>query len=81
LVYEAARALRNEGDPAHAARALDDYFKRYPHGALSEEAQALAIDVAVARGDARAKTLATRYLAAYPNGHFRPKAERVLAAE
>ena len=81
LVYDSARALRNEGDPARASRVLDEYFKRYPHGALGEEAQALAIDIAVARGDSRAKTLATRYLSAYPNGHFRAKAERVLAAQ
>jgi TolA-binding protein len=81
LVYETARALRNEGDPARAARVLDDYFKRYPHGALGEEAQTLAIDIAVARGDARAKTLAARYLSSYPNGHFRAKAERVLDAD
>jgi hypothetical protein len=81
LVYETARALRNEGDPARAARVLDDYFKRYPHGALGEEAQALAIDIAVARGDARAKTLAARYLSSYPNGHFRAKAEHVLDAD
>jgi TolA-binding protein len=81
LVYETARALRNEGDPARAARVLDDYFKRYPHGALAEEAQALAIDIAVARGDARAKSLAARYLSSYPNGHFRAKAEHVLDAD
>jgi TolA-binding protein len=81
LVYETARALRNEGDAARAARVLDDYFKRYPHGALAEEARALAIDIAVARGDARAKGLASRYLASYPNGHFRAKAERVLGAD
>jgi TolA-binding protein len=79
LVYETAHALNHEGDPARAGRILDDYFKRYPHGALAEEAQALAIDIAVARGDARAKALASRYLAQFPNGHFRAKAERVLA--
>jgi hypothetical protein len=81
LVYETARALRNEGDTAHAARVLDDYFKRYPHGALAEEAQALGIDIAVARGDSRAKSLASHYLAEFPNGHFRAKAERVLASD
>jgi TolA-binding protein len=79
LVYETAHALKNEGDPARAGRILDDYFKRYPHGALAEEAQALAIDIAVARGDARVTALASRYLAQFPNGHFRAKAERVLA--
>lgn len=79
LVYGAAKALRNNGDAALAAKLLDDHARRYGHGALAEEALALSIDVSVARGDGRAKELATRYLARYPSGHFRAKAERVLA--
>jgi len=79
LVYGAAKALRNNGQAALAAKLLDDYARRYSHGALAEEALALSIDVSIARGDGRAKELATRYLARYPNGHFRPKAERELA--
>ncbi|HEY2406490.1 MAG TPA: hypothetical protein VGI10_10840 [Polyangiaceae bacterium] len=79
LVYGAAKALRSSGDPALAAKLLDDYARRYPHGALAEEALALSIDVSLARGDGRAKQLATRYLARYPSGHFQVKAERVLA--
>lgn len=79
LVYGAARALRNNGEAALAAKLLDEHARRYAHGALAEEAFALSIDVSIARGDGRAKELATHYLSRYPNGHFRAKAERELA--
>ena len=61
-----------------AGALLDDYFRRYPRGALAEEALAVAIEAAMARGDARARTLARRYLARYPSGQFRVAAERAL---
>jgi hypothetical protein len=79
VLFEATGALRRDGDPARASRILDDYFRKFPHGALSEEALALAIEAASARGDARARTLAKRYLDLYPKGNFRAKAERVIA--
>jgi hypothetical protein len=78
VLFEATGALRRDGDAARASRILDDYFRRFPHGSLSEEALALAIDAASARGDARARTFAKRYLEQFPRGNFRAKAERVL---
>ena len=77
-MFEAARALRRDRDPVRAGALLEDYFRRYPRGALAEEALAVAIEAAVARGDARAPALARRYLARYPGGHFRNVAERAL---
>jgi hypothetical protein len=79
VLFEATGALRRDGDAARASRILDDYFRRFPHGALTEEALALSIDAASARGDARARTLAKRYLEQFPKGNFRTKAERVLS--
>jgi len=79
LLFDATRALRRERDPARAGVLLDGYFRRFPHGALAEEALALAIEAAEARGDARARVLARRYLGRYPTGHFRERAERALA--
>jgi TolA-binding protein len=79
LVFDATQALRRDGDPARAARLLDAYFHRFPRGALGEEALAVSIEVAAARGEARARALAQRYLARFPSGHFRATAERVLA--
>jgi TolA-binding protein len=70
LVMAAVRALRREHDPARAGLLLDDYLRRYPSGVLSEEALALAIEAASARGDARAAALARMYLARYPQGRF-----------
>jgi len=68
-----------DGDAARASRILDDYFRKFPRGALGEEALALSIEAASVRGDAKARTLAKRYLELYPKGNFRAKAERVLA--
>lgn len=78
LVYGAAKALRNSADAALAAKLLDEHARRYPRGALAEEALALSIDVSMARGDGRAQQLAARYLERYPRGHFRAKAGRVV---
>jgi len=78
LLFESTRALRRDRDPVRAGALLDEYFRRYPHGTVSEEALAVAIEAAVARNDPRAPTFARRYLARYPNGQFRNAAERAL---
>ena len=70
VVMAAVRALRREHDPARAGLLLDDYLRRYPNGVLAEEALALAIEAASARGDVRAAALARMYLARYPQGRF-----------
>jgi hypothetical protein len=79
LVFDAMRALRQEGQPDKAARALDDYLRRHPQGELAEEALALSIEAALVRSDPRAKDMANRYLAMYPKGRFRQVAERARA--
>ena len=78
LLYNATRSLRRDADAQTAGRALDEYFAKYPNGVLGEEALALAIEASVASGDGRAPALARQYLARYPNGHFRPQAQRAL---
>jgi hypothetical protein len=77
-VAEAVRALRKQGDAARAQQLLDQYLRNNPHGALSEDALALAIEASAARQDPRATDYARRYLARYPNGRFRALAERAL---
>jgi hypothetical protein len=79
LVFDAMRALRREGHPEQASKLLDEYLRRYPQGSLAEEALALAIEASTALGDPKAKNLADRYLALYPNGRFRSAAERARA--
>ncbi len=78
LVQGAVAALRRDRDPDKATRLLDEYRKRNPGGALSEEALALAMEAALARKDPRAVKLARQYLANYPNGRFRQMAMRAL---
>jgi hypothetical protein len=79
LVVEAMGALRRAHDPARASSLLDEYLRRCPDGPLSEEALALSVEAASADDDPRGRSLAAKYLAAYPRGRFREAAERVLS--
>jgi hypothetical protein len=70
-VLDAMIALRRDRDPVRAGGLLDRYLAAHPRGALREEALALAIESADARGDARAsRTWAAAYEATYPGGRF-----------
>jgi hypothetical protein len=79
LMIEAMQARRS-GDMARAASLLAEYRAKYPDGDLHEEALALSIEAAVARGDDNARSLAAQYLKRYPNGRFREQADRALKA-
>jgi hypothetical protein len=81
-VLEALIALRRDHDADRAAGLLDRYLAASRHGALREEALALAIEAADARHDqAGARRLAHAYLAEFPLGRFGQFAqEHVLAA-
>jgi hypothetical protein len=79
LVVSALQALRQDQDPDRAARLLAAYLHTHPRGALAEEAVALSIEAADARKSPAAVGFAHRYLKDYPQGRFRPVAERVLA--
>jgi hypothetical protein len=79
LMLEAMQA-RRAGDMARAASLLAEYRSKYPDGDLAEEALALSIEAAVARGDDNAQRLAAQYLKRYPNGRFREQGERALKA-
>jgi hypothetical protein len=70
-VLDAMIALRRDHDPVRAGALLDRYLGAHPRGALREEALALAIESAAARGDERAaRAWATTYEASYPGGRF-----------
>jgi len=79
LVVDAMRALRHEKNPDKAARLLEEYQKQHPSGALAEEALALQMESAAARGDPSASHLAATYLSRFPQGRFRAAAEQVLS--
>lgn len=76
-VHEAAKALRHDGDPERALQLLERAGTR--SGPLAEEALALRIEAALAKGDGRQAKLAAQYLAQYPNGRYRELAKKALA--
>jgi hypothetical protein len=77
-MMEALQA-RRAGDTARAQELTAEYQKKYPNGALKEEALAISFESAAARNDPSAARLAQKYLAAFPHGRFRTQAEQVLA--
>ena len=78
LMMEALQA-RRAGDTARAQELTAEYQKKYPNGALKEEALAIAFESAASRKDPSAARLAQKYLATFPHGRFRAQAEQVLA--
>lgn len=70
-VLDAMVALRRDHDAVRAGQLLDRYLAAHPHGALREEALALAIEAADARGDKTSvSTWARAYQTDYPSGRF-----------
>jgi hypothetical protein len=70
-VLDAMVVLRRAHDPVRAGAMLERYLAGHPRGALREEALALAIEAADARGDAgAARAWAKAYQTAYPAGRF-----------
>jgi hypothetical protein len=79
LVQKAVKALRNSGDADRAEQLLQEYRAKSTSGQLDEEALALSIEVAMAKGDPKAVSYARSYLARYPHGRFQDLARRALA--
>jgi hypothetical protein len=79
LLYEAARALRQEGNPGKALKLLEEAAKAVPGAGHSEEAEALRMEATYRLGGAQARTLAENYLKRFPNGRFRVTADNILA--
>jgi hypothetical protein len=77
LMLEALRT-RNSGDAERVGKLAEEYQRKHPKGPLQEEALALALEAAAARGDPSAARLAREYLRRYPGGRFQPQAARVL---
>jgi TolA-binding protein len=74
---DAARAALRRKQPRLALRALDDYSRAFPNGALEPEAIVLSIEVRLSLGDrAEATALGKRFLEAFPES---PLARRVRA--
>lgn len=79
LVHRAVKALRRDGNPALAARLLDEDRIRNPRGPLAEEALSLRIEAALALRDDRARSFAEQYIGRYPAGRYLSIARRALS--
>jgi hypothetical protein len=80
LIVDAVRALRRDGDAVRAQALAEEALQRYQHGAQVEEAMALSMEAASARGDtAGARRAAQRYLESYPAGRFADRALRAAS--
>jgi hypothetical protein len=78
LLMEALQA-RRAGDTTRAQQLTAEYQKKYPNGALKEEALAISFESAASRNDPSAKRLAQKYLTTFPHGRFRKQAEQVIS--
>ena len=82
LIVGAVRALRRDGDPVRAQSLAEEALRRYPNGMQVEEAMALAMEAAAARGDgAGSRRAAQRYLDSFRGGRFADRAQRILDAQ
>lgn len=76
---DAARVAIGAGDGAGALRALDDHDRRFPGGALGQEATVLRIQALALRGDrATAARLGRAFLDAHPNSALAPRVRALL---
>jgi hypothetical protein len=78
MMLQAMRA-RKSGDAVRAEQLASEYRKKYPRGALGEEALVLAFEAAASRKSGDAEKLARQYLVQFPDGRFRDRAHRVIA--
>lgn len=66
-------------DPRLTLHLTDQHLRRFPHGLLAQEREALAIEALLALGrEDQAKARARAFLASYPSSPHRKRAERVL---
>jgi len=77
-VHEAAKALRQDGNPERALQLLEN-SRGASSGPLDEEALALRIEASLASGNGRHGKLAAQYLKQYPHGRYRELVQRALA--
>jgi hypothetical protein len=77
LISEAERLRLSS--PERALSLTDEHARLYPHGALSEERDVLAIEALVRLGRLpRARGLAERFAATYPGSAYRGRIERLI---
>jgi RNA polymerase sigma-70 factor (ECF subfamily) len=78
-ILDVARSGIARGEPEPALEAVGRHQRRFPHGLLTEEREALAIRaLLLAARDDEAHARASRFRAAYPGSMFWPSLEAKL---
>ena len=78
-LIDTARGALVRGRAGDALAATDAHAKRFPHGALAEEREALAIQALVLQGNVdAARTRADAFRAKYPESIFLIAVDRAL---
>jgi hypothetical protein len=76
---DAARAALAQGDYARGITLVDDYDRLHPNGVLEQEATLLRIEALMKSGDeARARDVASRFLAAHPKSAHAAKVRGLI---
>jgi hypothetical protein len=76
-----ARGALSRGEPTTAMAPLDEHAKRFPHGILAEEREALAIQALARSGRSReAEERAARFQKAFPTSLMMPAVKDALGA-
>ncbi|HVH42843.1 MAG TPA: hypothetical protein VM925_10890, partial [Labilithrix sp.] len=80
-LIDTARTALARGLASDALAATDSHAKRFPHGRLAEEREALAVQALVAKGDApAARTRAARFRRSFPDSIFRAAVDSAVAS-
>ena len=76
---DGAREALARGDAARALHLLDEYERRYPSGALSQEATMVRVKALLASGDERgAVTAGRRFVADHPTSPYAAPIRQVI---
>ena len=82
LLVDALIAVRRDHDAARASTLIDFYLQHYPIGPLVEEALALRVETAVAKGAAPVSVaaLAAEYQRRFPSGRYGDEIRKLASA-
>jgi len=77
LLRAARQALADR--PARALELTDEHIRRFAHGMLAQEREAIAVDALVQLGrEGQARTRAQNFFASYPSSPYRSRVERAI---
>jgi hypothetical protein len=80
-LLDGARAALSRGEPSQALGPLDEHTRRFPHGVLTEEREALAIQALARSGrTTEAADRAARFEKTYPTSLMMPAVKDALGA-